>query len=106
MTMSKAAALWLIATAYLVAIGVAAGWLIWGAGTGGLWLDTLIADLLAAVVVFIFSRRWDNSSFYDAYWSVVPPLLMLYWWSQSSPHVDAVRCLLIAVVVTLWAVRL
>ncbi|WP_208863275.1 DUF1295 domain-containing protein [Mycolicibacter icosiumassiliensis] len=104
--MSKAASLCLISSAYLVAIGVACVWLAWGPGTGMLWLDTLIADVLATLVVFVFSRRFGNSSFYDAYWSVIPPLLVAYWWFQSLPQVNTTRCVLIAVVVTLWAVRL
>ncbi len=104
--MSKAASLCLISSAYVVAVGMAGAWLAWGPGTGRLWLDTLIADLLATLVIFIFSRRFGNSSFYDAYWSVIPPLLVAYWWVQSLPHVDTTRCALIAVVVALWAVRL
>ncbi|MGV0626023.1 DUF1295 domain-containing protein [Mycolicibacter minnesotensis] len=105
-TMGRAASLCLISAAYLVAVGVGGAWLIWGTGTGRLWLDTLIADVLATVVIFIFSRCFGNSSFYDAYWSVIPPLLVVYWWVQSLPHVDTTRCALITVVVVLWAVRL
>jgi hypothetical protein len=74
---SKARSLTLVTLAYVIAIGVAAGWLAWGPHTGHLWLDTLIADALATLVVFVFSRVYRNSSFYDAYWSVIPPLLML-----------------------------
>ncbi|MCV7382896.1 DUF1295 domain-containing protein [Mycolicibacter longobardus] len=104
--MGKAASLCLISAAYLVAIGVAGAWLAWGTSTGQLWLATLIADVLATLVVFAFSRGFRNSSFYDAYWSVIPPLLLAYWWMQSTPHVDTTRCVLVAVVVGLWAVRL
>ena len=73
-TMGKARSLTLVTLAYVVAVAVAAAWLIWGVHTGRLWLDTLIADLLATLVVFVFSRAYGNSSFYDAYWSVIPPL--------------------------------
>nr|WP_256735998.1 DUF1295 domain-containing protein [Mycolicibacterium hippocampi] len=95
----------IVGIAYAAAIAVAAAWLVWGPGTGRLWLDTLIADILATLVVFAFSRGFGNSSFYDAYWSVVPPLLLLYWWTQSS-DVEPWRCWLLAVVVVAWAVRL
>ena len=104
--MSKARSLVLVAGAYLLAIGVAAVWLGWGPSTGRLLLDTLIADVLATLVVFGFSRYYRNSSFYDAYWSVIPPLLLLYWWSQAGPGVDRLRCALVAGVVVLWAIRL
>lgn len=100
----KAQSLALVGVAYIVAVGVGAAWLIWGPSTGRMWLDTLIADVLATVAIFVFSRLYRNSSFYDAYWSVIPPLLLTYWWSQSGVH--ALRCWLIAVVVAVWAVRL
>jgi hypothetical protein len=68
---SKTASLALVAAAYVVAVGVAAVWLVWGVSTGRLWPDTLVADVLATLVVLVFSRVYHNSSFYDAYWSVV-----------------------------------
>jgi steroid 5-alpha reductase family enzyme len=103
-TIPKGRSLGLVAVAYVVAIAVAAAWLVWGVHTGRLWLDTLIADVLATLVVFVFSRAYGNSSFYDAYWSVVPPVLLFYWWSQSGMH--QLRCWLVAAVVVLWAIRL
>ncbi|WP_422743723.1 DUF1295 domain-containing protein [Mycobacterium sp. WMMD1722] len=102
---SKAASLGLVTLAYVIALAVAAGWLGWGPQTGRLWLDTLIADVLATLVVFAFSRAYRNSSFYDAYWSVVPPVLLFWWWSQAADP-DPLRCALVATVVVLWAVRL
>jgi steroid 5-alpha reductase family enzyme len=105
-TRSKAVSLSIVTGAYVVAIAVGAAWLMWGPSTDRLWLDTLIADVLATLVVFAFSRAYRNSSFYDAYWSVIPPLLLLYWWSQAGPDVDQLRCVLVAIVVLLWAVRL
>jgi len=104
--MTKTRSLVLVGVAYAVAVGVAAAWLAWGPTTGQLWLDTLVADVLATFVVFAFSRVYHNSSFYDAYWSVIPPLLTLYWWSQAGPGVDRLRCWLVVVVIVLWAIRL
>jgi steroid 5-alpha reductase family enzyme len=101
---SKAQSLALVALAYVVAIAIGAAWLVWGVHTGRLLLDTLIADLLATLVIFVFSRAYGNSSFYDAYWSVIPPVLLFYWWSQSG--LQQLRCWVVAAVVTLWAIRL
>jgi steroid 5-alpha reductase family enzyme len=84
MTESKAKSLTLVGVAYVVAIAVGAAWLVWGVHTGRLWLDTLVADVLATLVI--------------------PPVLLFYWWSQSG--VQQLRCWLIAVVVVLWAIRL
>ncbi|BBX49327.1 DUF1295 domain-containing protein [Mycolicibacterium poriferae] len=104
MTRSKGRALAIVTVAYLIAVAVGYAWLLWGPATGRLWLDTLIADILATLVVFAFSRVYRNSSFYDAYWSVIPPLLLFYWWSQGDG--DPVRTWLITVLVVVWAVRL
>jgi len=102
---SKTRSLTVVAVAYLIAIGVGAAWLVAGPATGRAWLDAFIADVLATVVIFVFSRAFKNSSFYDAYWSVVPPLLLLYWW-LVAPNPDTLRSVLIAIVVVLWAIRL
>jgi len=107
--MGKGRALALVTVAYVVAVAVAAGWLLAGPSTGRLWLDTLIADVIATVVIFVFSRAYRNSSFYDAYWSVIPPLLFAYWWWQGPIGLSgpgALRCWLLAVVIGYWAVRL
>ncbi|MGK2868740.1 MAG: DUF1295 domain-containing protein [Mycobacterium sp.] len=104
-TISKARSLGVVTVAYVLAIAVAVVWLWWGPSTDRLWLDTLIADLLATGVIFVFSRIYRNSSFYDAYWSVIPPLLLFYWWYRST-DVDLLRVWLITVVVMLWAIRL
>lgn len=106
---TKNRALALVTLAYVIAVAVGAGWLLWAPGTGRLWLDTLIADLLATLVVFGFSRAYRNSSFYDAYWSVIPPLLVLFWWWQGPIGISgsgSLRAWLLAVVVGYWAVRL
>lgn len=107
--MSKGRSLALVTLAYVVAVAAAAAWLAWGPRTGRLWLDTLIADVLATFVVFGFSRAYRNSSFYDAYWSVIPPLLLGYWWWQGPVGLTgpgALRCWLMAAVMAYWAVRL
>jgi steroid 5-alpha reductase family enzyme len=95
-----------VAAAYVVALAVAAAWLAWGPGSGHLWLDALVADVLATLVVFGASRLHHNSSFYDAYWSVVPPCLAVYWIVAGDGAGDDLRTILVLAVVVLWAVRL
>ena len=104
--MSKAASLTRVLLAYVVAVAVGAAWLYLGPDTDHLWLDGLIADVLATLVIFVASRIHHNSSFYDAYWSVLPPLLAIYWWSESTPDVNEVRAWLVIGVILVWAVRL
>jgi steroid 5-alpha reductase family enzyme len=103
---SKRASLLWVGAAYVAAVGVGAGWLYLGPDTAWLWLDALIADLLATLVIFGFSRAHHNSSFYDAYWSVIPPLLAVYWWSEGGLGADEPRCWLALAIILLWAVRL
>ena len=64
------------------------------------------ADLAATLTVFAFSFVFDNSSFYDPYWSVAPPLLALYWALGAAPEVNGARQILVIGLVTLWGARL
>ena len=102
---TKSQSLWIVLTAYLLCFGIGARYLAWAPSTGSPLLDAFIADVLATLVIFGFSRAFHNSSFYDAYWSVIPPLLLAFWW-LVAPAPDELRNWLMAVVVVLWAVRL
>ncbi len=104
--MSRIESLTRVAAAYVVALGVATAWLLLGPDTGRLWLDALVADVLATVVVFAASRWHHNSSFYDPYWSVLPPYLAAYWLLATDAAGDPLRTVLVLGVVALWAVRL
>lgn len=66
------------------------------------------ADVVATVIVFGFSRAFDNSSFYDPYWSVMPMVLAAYLPFSGLPGVVELgpRQLLVIVVVFAWGVRL
>lgn len=61
------------------------------------------ADLVATVVVFGFSVRYDNSSLYDPYWSVAPLPIVLYWAAAGTP---GLLQLLLLALIALWGVRL
>ena len=104
--MSKGASLVRIAIVYVVALAAATAWLVWGPDTRWLWLDGLIADLIATVVVFVASRIHHNSSCYDPFWSVLPPYLVVAWWMASDADIDHTRAWLLTVVVFVWALRL
>jgi steroid 5-alpha reductase family enzyme len=69
-------------------------------------LDGFIADVLSTVVVFAASRLHHNSSFYDPYWSVLPPLLAIAWWEKSGAPVDDLRAWLVLLLILVWAIRL
>ncbi len=106
--MSKSASLARVGLVYLIAFGAATAYLVLGPDTDHLWLDGLLADLLATVLVFVGSRTLKNSSCYDPYWSVLPPFLVVFWFLAGSDvaGVDDGRAVLLSVVVLVWAVRL
>ncbi len=97
------------AFAWIVAAYVAAG----AAGVAAAWMLAVdhpiaivaVADLVATVVVFAFSVAFRNSSFYDAYWSVAPIAIALYWAAVGSAAVRARQMLVVALVIA-WGVRL
>jgi steroid 5-alpha reductase family enzyme len=105
--LSRLAAFGLVAGAYVVAGGVAA--------LAAVALDdshpitvALVADLVATVVVFGAGMLVANSSLYDPYWSVVPPVVAIAWATQAPELGDGaeLRQWLVIGVVLLWAVRL
>ncbi|PWR24059.1 DUF1295 domain-containing protein [Zavarzinia compransoris] len=67
--------------------------------------DALAADIAATLVIFGFSRHYRNSSFYDAYWSVIPPLLALHWFVQGGTA-EPWRAGVVTGLVWLWGIRL
>jgi len=70
-------------------------------------LAVFAADLVATFVIFAFSMGFGNSSFYDPYWSAVPPVIGLYW-ASASPTVEGVpaRQAIVLLLVFAWAIRL
>ncbi len=67
---------------------------------------TLAADVVATLVIFGWSRAYDNSSFYDAYWSVIPIAIVLYWIGIADPGAPDLRMQAILFVVFVWGCRL
>lgn len=103
--MSRSRALCLVGLAYGVAL--AAGWVTLALAPieDPLW-RTFAADAVATVVIFCFSFGWDNSSFYDAYWSVIPIAILLYWTTLADAAVPGLRLAAIGFVVCVWGARL
>ena len=68
-----------------------------------LWLKILVADIVATVVIFVFSVALKNASVYDPYWSVQPIVILggmacIFGFSLSS--------ILIFIAVCVWGIRL
>jgi len=95
----------LVAFSYVVCIGVA--WMVLRYFPELGWLARVgIADVVATVVMFGFSRTFDNSSFYDAYWSLFP--MALAPWLAFGPASDRLvaRHVIVIAIVWIWGLRL
>lgn len=92
----------LVILAYGLACGLGA--IVLWLAPGSPLLRAFIADVAATVVIYAFSRGYDNASFYDPYWSVIPPLLGGYW-MLTADQVGA-SAVLAFVLLCIWAIRL
>lgn len=101
---SRAVAFAWVILAYGVAFGAAFG-AGWGQRASHPLLVAGAADLVGMVVIFVFAVRFDNSSFYDPYWSVAPIPLVIYFTVVASDGVG-VRGAVIIGLVSLWGLRL
>lgn len=64
------------------------------------------ADVIATVIIFIFSLWFKNSSFYDPYWSLIPPLLAIGFWLDAGYDQFIYRHQIVWVLVLAWGMRL
>ena len=94
----------LICVSYLLAL--AAAWITLAfVADYHLMIQVLIADVVATIVIFAFSVVFKNSSFYDAYWSVIPMVIVGYLISLQT-DAELIRQLMLALVILLWGFRL
>jgi steroid 5-alpha reductase family enzyme len=93
-----------VGIAYLVALAaaLAVGWASRGRHP---IVVAALADVAATALVFVFSIRHDNSSFYDPYWSLAPIPIALYW-ASVNPGGLGVRQVLALLLVAAWGLRL
>jgi steroid 5-alpha reductase family enzyme len=61
---------------------------------------------VGTLVVFSFSVAFNNSSFYDPYWSMAPVPLVLLWAVPAWGAADRWRSTVVLALVSVWAVRL
>lgn len=88
---------------YLVAIGVfIAVYVVSDAGS--VLRRTFVADIGATLVVFLASVFANNSSVYDPYWSVLPPVMFVTWLIDLGQV--TLFALIILAVTLIWGTRL
>lgn len=101
METSKAKSLAAVAGIYIAAIiaGVSV-YVLWS----GTWaLRLLLADIVATLVVFVFSSVSGNASVYDPYWSVQPPVILAAFAIGQGTGSAGLFALILVLV---WSVRL
>ncbi|HUU63914.1 MAG TPA: DUF1295 domain-containing protein [Dehalococcoidia bacterium] len=99
-TFALCAFAYIIALCIAVSVGYALG------DRHPIWI-VLTADIAATLVIYAFARVFQNASFYDAYWSVAPLAIALYYLLGASSG-DAVltRQVVVVTLVFIWGVRL
>ena len=74
---------------------------------GHLWIDMLIAHVVATIVIFFFSITFKNSSLYDPFWSVIPlPIFLYLVWFPEVDDVSFERFVLIGIPIFYYVIRL
>ena len=68
-------------------------------------VQILLADIIATFVIYGFSIAYKNSSFYDPYWSVIPPVIAFYWIAMNDYIFNTPTILLMSAVL-FWSLRL
>ncbi len=95
-----------VAIAYAVALAVATVTALTVPTDDPVWI-AFWADIAATFAIFGFSVAYDNSSFYDAYWSVAP-IAIAFYWAFHPAGLDGpwVRQALVLGLVSAWGLRL
>ena len=66
-------------------------------------INIFIADVIATIIVFIFSLIFKNSSIYDPYWSVAPIVIITPLFIINNITITSI---LILIAIWYWGVRL
>ncbi len=100
----KSRSLLIVTVGYILALIGAVGAYSYAAPLGPFWA-VLIADIFATIIIWATGAVLMNASLYDPYWSVIPPVVALFWWSLSGFDMDPGRIMMM-LVVWWWAIRL
>ena len=101
---SRSASIAIMTAAYALAVIAGAASLSYFNTSSPLWA-MIYADIVATVVIFIFSVSLNNSSLYDPYWSIIPMGIVPYWAFLSNFEVNIVSRVGTILVCT-WGLRL
>ena len=103
---SKSASFYICGLTYLLAIAAS---VITGFYFNHLSYLEMVAygDLAGTLVVFIMSIIFSNASLYDAYWSVKPPVIaVFYFLAPEISDINTTRQFLVLALIFFWGARL
>ena len=102
--LKKAFALYAFSYILALIIAVGVGYLFRGLHP---LLMLFLADIAGTLVIYAFGRIFHNASFYDAYWSIAPLAIALFWLLRtSSGSTVTARQIIVIVLVFFWGLRL
>lgn len=93
-------------SAYLIAIGLAIAVIHFLPDHWHPLAKIAVADGLGTVTIFLFSFMLNNSSMYDPYWSVKPPIIALYYLLAFPEAGEPIRRWLVLILVFCYGLRL
>lgn len=68
--------------------------------------QVLILNFISTLVIFCFSYAFENTRFYNPYWSIQPIITTLFLIIMANDKGDTIRQLMILVVVLIWCVSM
>ena len=75
--------------------------------TGNPVVTAAMLDLTGTILIFLVSRSFNNSSFYDPYWSIAPVPIIAFWICNTvTANQLFARHIFILFLVSLWGIRL
>ena len=71
-----------------------------------IFLRLLICHVEGTIFIYVLSVLFKNSSWYDAFWSVIPVVLGIFCWIDVNAAGNGLRALLMFSCLLFWAIRL
>ncbi len=99
---NRVTSLLIITLGYVIAVLV--GLIVFNNAGLNVWMNLLVADVAATLIIWVCSLVLSNASFYDPYWSVQPAVILpLLTLGQTKISLPAV---LVGLMVMIWGTRL
>lgn len=96
----------LLYVALVYVLGVALAWWVFHAVDATPWIAMVVGLLASTAVTYAATLHSDNGSVFDAWWSVMPPVVALFFTGLSEAEQLTARQVAVHTVVWFWAVRL